>query len=184
MAGAEAHPVDGGPALPAGLQRVTRWLAALGSLWIVALMLLINADVIGRGVFDAPVRGVPELVGVSIVGIVFLQLADTLRCGRLTRADMFLGPLRRRRPALGAAVQAVFHGLGASLMGLILWAAGPQWVDAVRIGEYVGALGDFMAPVWPVRLAMLAGLGVGALTFAWLAMVEARLAWQLRRGGA
>jgi hypothetical protein len=37
------------------------------------------------------VRGVTELVSLSIVGIVFLQLADTLRVGRFTRADVLLG---------------------------------------------------------------------------------------------
>ncbi|MBL0919517.1 MAG: TRAP transporter small permease subunit [Hydrogenophaga sp.] len=147
-------------------------------------MLLINADVVGRGAFGSPVRGVTELVSLSIVGIVFLQLADALRCGRLTQADVFLGPLRQRQPALGAALQAVFHGLGALLMGLILHATWPQLVDAVRIGEYVGALGDFTAPVWPVRLVVLLGLVATVLTFALLAVAEARMAWRLRRGGA
>ena len=53
-------------------------------------MLLINSDVLGRNLFNAPVRGVTELVSLSIVGIVFLQLADTLHSGRFTRADVLL----------------------------------------------------------------------------------------------
>lgn len=84
--------------LPFGLHRLTQGLNALGSLMILGLMLLINADIIGRTGFNAPVRGVTELVSLSIVGIVFLQLADTLRCGRFTRADMLLDRLKRTQP--------------------------------------------------------------------------------------
>ena len=73
--------------MPGGFQRLTQALNALGTLWIVALMLLINADVLGRDLLGTPVRGVTELVSLSIVGIVFLQLADTLATGRMTRAD-------------------------------------------------------------------------------------------------
>ena len=70
-------------------------LNALGTLWIVLLMLLINTDVLGRNLLNAPVRGVTELVSLSIVGIVFLQLADTLHSGRITRADVLLQSLER-----------------------------------------------------------------------------------------
>ena len=75
-------------------------------------MVLINSDVLGRNLLGAPVRGVTELVSLSIVGIVFLQLADTLRSGRFTRADVLLDRLKRSRPAGAARLQAVFHGVG------------------------------------------------------------------------
>jgi len=179
--GPGAAPADAPPALPRALARLTQSLNALGSLWIVGLMLLINADIVGRNAFHAPVRGVTELVGLSIVGIVFLQLADTLRCGRFTRADLLLGPLQRRRPALAAGLESLHHALGAVLMGLIQWAAWPRFLDTWAVGEYVGALGDFMAPVWPVHLLMLAGLAVTTLSFAWVAALHARRAWALAR---
>lgn len=167
---------------PRPLVWLTRALNVAGALWTVALMLLINADVIGRNAFGTPVRGVSELVGLSIVGIVFLQLADTLRCGRFTRADVWLGPLRQRRPALGAALQALHAALGAALMAVILWAAWPQFLDVARVGEYVGALGDFTVPLWPVRLLIVLGLGLTALTFAIMALSLGRRAWRLRHG--
>ncbi len=172
-----------GEPLPFGLQRLARALNALGTLWIVALMLLINADVAGRNLLDAPLRGVTELVSLSIVGIVFLQLADTLHSGRFTRAEVLLSQLQRRRPAGAALLQALFHAVGALLMAVILWAAWAPLVESVRIREYVGAIGDFTAPVWPVRLIMLVGLTVTGLTFALLALSDLRRALRLRRGG-
>lgn len=158
--------------LPFGLHRITQWLNALGTLMIIGLMLLINTDIIGRTGFDAPLRGVTELVSLSIVGIVFLQLADTLRCGRFTRADMLLDKLKRNRPLLAARLQALYHLLGALLMVVILWAAWPSLIESITSREYVGALGDFTAPVWPVRLMMLIGLATTALTFVLLAFID------------
>lgn len=166
--------------VPAILRRLARLLAALGSLWVLGLMVLIVADVIGRNLLDAPVRGTTELIGLSIVGIVFLQLADALLCGRLTRAEIWLAPLRRRRPALAFAWLSVFDLLGALFMALVLLAAVPDLLDAVRVGEYVGALGDFRLPLWPVRLLIVVGLSVTALSFVLLAVAHGRRAW---RGG-
>ena len=154
-----------GSTLPWGLHRLTGAMNALGTLWILGLMVLINADVIGRDVFASPVRGVTELVSLSIVGIVFLQLADTLRAGRFTRADVLLDRLQTTRPALADGLHAAFHAVGAALMLVILWASWQPLMDSVRIQEYVGAIGDFQAPVWPIRLITLIGLAVTALCF-------------------
>ena len=154
-----------GRALPLGLHRLTGAMNALGTLWILALMVLINADVLGRNLLSSPVRGVPELVALSIVGIVFLQLADTLRVGRFTRADVLLDRLARSSPRLHDGLHAVFHAIGAALMTVILWASWEPLVESVRIQEYVGAIGDFQAPVWPIRLITLLGLAVTALVY-------------------
>jgi len=167
--------------LPWGLHRVTQGLNALGTVMILGLMLLINTDIVGRTGFNAPVRGVTELISLSIVGIVFLQLADTLRCGRFTRADMLLDRLKRNQPVLAARLQGLYHLLGALLMVAILWAAWPTLIDAIVTREYIGAFGDFTAPVWPVRLMMLVGLGMTALTFVLLAWIDLQRARALAR---
>ncbi len=166
--GAVASDAYGG-ALPFGLHHLVSGMNALGTLWILALMALINLDVFGRNLFDAPVRGVTELVSLSIVGIVFLQLGDTLRTGRFTRADILLDRLKLRWPKLADALHAVYHLVGMVLMLIILSASWEPLMESIHIREYVGAIGDFQAPVWPVRLIMLLGLSVTALCFLLLA---------------
>ena len=173
-----------GRALPGKFHRLVQALNALGTVWIIALMVLINSDVIGRNLFDAPVRGVTELVSLSIVGIVFLQLADTLRSGRFTRAEILLDRMRSASPVWCARLQAVYHLVGSALMCTILWAAWRPLVEAIRIREYVGAIGDFTAPVWPIRLIMLVGLSVTALTFLLLAREDLKRARVLAAQGA
>lgn len=158
-----------GVALPFGMHRLTGAMNALGTLWILALMVLINLDVFGRNLLATPVRGVTEMVSLSIVGIVFLQLADTLRAGRFTRADVLLDQLKKSRPAVADALYMVFHLVGLALMVVILLASWEPLVESVRIQEYVGAIGDFQAPVWPVRLITLVGLSTTALCYLLLA---------------
>jgi TRAP-type mannitol/chloroaromatic compound transport system permease small subunit len=155
-----------GGALPLGLHHLVSGMNAL--------MVLINLDVFGRNLLDAPVRGTTELVSLSIVGIVFLQLGDTLRTGRFTRADILLDRLKRSRPALADALHALYHGVGMVLMLIILSASWEPLMESIRIREYVGAIGDFQAPVWPVRLIMLVGLSVTALCFLLLAWKDLR----------
>ena len=168
--------------LPFGLHRITQALNALGTLLIIGLMLLINTDIVGRTGFDAPVRGVTELVSLSIVGIVFLQLADTLRTGRFTRADVLLDRLKTTRPALCDTLHALFHLVGMALMLVILAASWTPLMESIEIREYVGAVGDFQAPVWPVRLITLVGLAVTALTFGLLAWLDIARLRSRKRG--
>ena len=66
-------------------------LNAIGTVWIIALMALICADVVARNFFDQPLPRVPEFVGYSIVAIVFLQLPNTLQLKKLIQADAFIG---------------------------------------------------------------------------------------------
>jgi TRAP-type mannitol/chloroaromatic compound transport system permease small subunit len=162
--------------LPRGLATVTRVLNAAGSVWIMALMALIVADVAGRDLFGHPIRGVTEILSLSIVGIVFLQLGDTLRAGRFTRADVLLNRLRRVRPRLAHLLLGLYNFAGAVFLAIILWASWEPLVDSIRIGEHVGAIGDFTAPTWPIRLIILVGAAVTATAFLLLAVAEFRAA--------
>jgi len=162
--------------LPRGFAALTRAMNAVGSAWILALMALIVADVAGRDFFDHPVRGVTEILSLSIVGIVFLQLGDTLRAGRFTRADVLLDRLGRDRPRVAHLLLGCYDLAGALLLGIILWASWAPLVDSIRIGEHVGAIGDFTAPTWPIRLIIVAGSAVTAVAFLLLAVAEFRAA--------
>jgi TRAP-type mannitol/chloroaromatic compound transport system permease small subunit len=120
------------------------------------------------------------MVSLSIVGIVFLQLADTLHAGRFTRADILLDRIKKAKPGVVDILHAVFHLVGLSLMIAILLASWSPLVESVRIQEYVGAVGDFQLSVWPIRLITLVGLIATAATFLLLAWIDIRR-WLARR---
>ena len=96
-------------ASPGLFRRLTAVLAGAGSVWIVLVMFLVCADVAGRYLMNRPIEGVAELVALSIVGIVFLQLAHTLSVERFIRSDVFILPLLQRKPRAGYALQGVQH---------------------------------------------------------------------------
>jgi len=143
---------------------------SIGTAWVFVLLVIINLDIGGRALFNHPVRGVPEIVALSIVACVFLQIAHTLKVGRLTRSDILLNWLQSRHPAIKHMLEAVYYLIGGCLMAVLFKASIPLFSKAWRIDEYVGAQGDFMAPVWPVKLIILIGCAAGAIQFLLMAI--------------
>jgi TRAP-type mannitol/chloroaromatic compound transport system permease small subunit len=141
----------------------------IGSLWILGMTLAVVADVTGRYLFNAPINGTAEMVTISVVAVLYLQLAYTLRSGRMTRSDAFYTRLVARRPALGNALGLVFHLAGACLAAAIMIGAWPKWLAAWREGYYVGVIDVFTFPEWPLLLIIFLGCGLTGLQFVLLA---------------
>lgn len=139
------------------LDRVTAVFSALGTALILGIMLLIAADVTGRFFLGKPIAGVPEMVAMSILAIVFLQIANTLARGKLTRSDAFLKMLRNRSPRLSDGLDAVLHGAGAWLIWMLITAFFPLFMRSYGRGQMIGTVGQFLAPIWPVHGIVLLG---------------------------
>ena len=180
------EPVDDGPEgeairPPAGapdlVGRVSEVFNAIGTAWIFGILILVNTDVAGRYFFDSPVRGVAEIVSLSIVGIVFLQLPSTLRRGRLTTADALFSKLQAARPRVAMLLGAAYDLIGCALFVVLLQASYPYFTVAWEHNLYVGAAGDFTAPTWPIKLIVLIGCAAMIVQFLALALVRLRAAF-------
>lgn len=173
---ASSTPERAGPAheRPTPFSRFVSGLNALGTLWIILLMVLINADIFGRTALDAPIAGVPELVAFSIVGIVFLQLAHTLRTGSMTRSDVFLNVLERRAPRVRSLFLAFFHLTGTVLLAIVAWKFLPSLIDAYQrpARHFMGNPGFFTIVQWPLFGLMLIGIVTTAVQFCVLAITD------------
>ncbi len=152
-----------------GLSRVANTLAiasnALGTLVVLALVVVLNVDVIARGVFSAPLKGTYEIVQFSVVLIVFLQLADVVRVDRLTRSDGFLNLLHHRRPGLTANLRRIINAISAIFMGLIAYITFPEFLHMWGTNDYSGVPGLFTLPWWPVKLVITLGTALSCLIF-------------------
>ena len=137
--------------------RLTISLNVIGTLLILAIMLLVNADVIGRSLLNNPISGVPEMVSLSIVAIVFLQVAQTFRMGRLTRAEAILNFVKKRWPRVLALIEVTFSAAAIFLILQLLLASQPLFMKAWIRNTYEGTIGDFTVPIWPVKLIILIG---------------------------
>ncbi|MGI9508137.1 MAG: TRAP transporter small permease [Geminicoccaceae bacterium] len=171
----------------------------LGTVVIFALVAVMNVDVIARGLFHAPLRGVVEVVIFSLVLIVFLQLPDVIHSNRLTRSDGFLQLADRKAPWLGGGLRRVIDFAAFVFMALITWTIWPEFLesfetcqfsDAQALGgddgllaglgialsrcEYFGTPGIFVAPWWPVKLAVAASVTLCAVIFLFKALLGER----------
>ncbi len=147
-------------------------LAAVGTVWTFALMILICADVIGRSFLNLPITGVAEIAAHSVVGIVFLQIGATIYARRMTRADFLIDGITRRSPGLGHGIEAAFLLLGAACMAFIAWAAWPGMVNAFKAREFFGVQGLFTVPTWPFRALIVLGGVAGSIAHLALFVVE------------
>jgi len=136
-------------------------LNVIGSIWVFLMMLLITADVVGRAFFNNPLFGVPELVKVSLVGLIWCQMAHTLKIGAHLRSTILLDrmtPLARRLVEILACV------MGAIIFALIVYSGWDSMIEGWRIGEFEGEE-PVRVPTSPVRTLLLIGAALTAMQF-------------------
>ena len=84
---------------------------------------------------------------------------------------LVLGTLSFRLREAGIDRTTIGYLSWVALAYAFKWAWAPL-VDSVRIFEYVGAVGSFQIPVWPIRLITLLGLATTLICFALLASAD------------
>ncbi|MDP7425152.1 MAG: TRAP transporter small permease [Rhodospirillales bacterium] len=132
-------------------------LNGIGTLAIFGLMILINWDIFGRALFNSPLKGVPEIVSLSIVGIVFLQIAHSLQKGSFTRSDALFNTFRKRFRKAANFLQGIYHLAGAFIFTMIVKATWPRLISAWQENEYIGTEGYLVVVTWPFRLLIVIG---------------------------
>jgi len=150
-------------------------LNAIGTAWVAAITVLICADILGRALFSFPIIGVPEIVKVSVVAIVWLQMAHTLKIGGHLRSDVVLGRLPRRGRAV---VNLLAYALGALVFGLLVFSGWNTMILAWEMGEFEGEE-PVRVPTYPLRSIVLLGAGLTSLQF--LLMAVGVIGGMLRR---
>ena len=134
-------------------EAVVRALLAAAALIIFLLGFLVCADIVGRAVFNAPVKGTPEIVSMSIVIICFLLAGYSVQSGGMIYTDVLCAMFGARGVALAKLASAV---LGIGFFGLIVWGSYEPMLHAWASGEYEGE-GALRVPVWPARVSVVAG---------------------------
>ncbi len=133
--------------------RLVHGLLAVAAAIIFLLSFLVVADVIGRGLFNSPVKGTPEIVSMSIVIICFLLAAYAVQSGGMLRTDVIVGMFGRRGHAFADLASGV---LGAAFFILIVWGSFEPALHSWVSNEFEGE-GALRVPVWPARFVVMAG---------------------------
>lgn len=142
-------------------ERLVYLLLAAAALLAFCLGFLVVADVIGRSIFNTPVRGTPEIVSMSIVVICFLLAAYAVQSRGMIYASVLTNLLGWRGPVISTLLSAV---LGALLFGLIAWGGWDPFMHSIMTYQFEGE-GALRVPVWPARLAVMLGTALVMLNY-------------------
>lgn len=140
-------------------------LAALGTMMIGALMVIICADIVARNGLGQSLPLVSELGALALVMIVYLQLATTIRHDRLVRADVLIEGIARRFPRLGLVLETLFDLAGAVVIAILAWSTLGILERDLRATQFIGITGVLTVPTWPFRVLILLGATVAAVQF-------------------
>lgn len=147
---------------------------AVGTLMVIALIAVVNYDIVARGLFNKPFHGAVEVVQFTMVLIVFLQLPDVIRVGRLTRSDGFLGLMQTRRPPVGRIMSGTIDFISAAFMVIVAIAIWPEFLEMWATNDYFGVPGVFTAPWWPIKLVIFASAVLCTIHFALRIVIHAK----------
>jgi TRAP-type C4-dicarboxylate transport system permease small subunit len=143
----------------------TQALNIIGTVLILAMAVAVNADIIGRNGFNHPIAGVLEFIGLSIVAVVFLQMANTLREDRHVSNDVFIRMIAAASPRLASTLYAAFNIVGAALMLTIVIYVWPIVRENYEGGYYAGTAHVIEIPIWPFMAIIVLGAATTAIQF-------------------
>ena len=159
-----------------GFGRFTAGLSIVGTVLIIIMAAAVNSDIVGRDLFNHPIAGVTEFIGLSIVAVVFLQMANTAREGRHINNDLIIATVGRYNPKLAKLFYALFELVAAMLFALVVWFVWPIFLDNYRGGYFKGTSGYVEIPLWPFTGIVFIGAAAAAIQHLLLATRELRAA--------
>jgi len=131
---------------------------------VLAMMVHICADVVGKMIFASPIPGTLGYVAsYYMVAVTFLPLAYVAHSGGHIRVEFFTEnwpPRRIRR------IDGVIALLGVGIVGWFALEAGKSAQFSMSVGEQTEIAGGYL-DIWPSRWLLV--IGGGALSLYWLA---------------
>lgn len=144
---------------------INRVVAGVGTALILGQMALICSDIFGRAALNHPVPGVFEVIELTIVAIVFLQLPNAVQTNGFIRSDALFASVSRRRPRLAQGMETVYCSIGALVLFAIAWGMWDQLDRAITRNLFTGNPGIYTAPIWPAYACVVTGAALGALNY-------------------
>ena len=162
------------PTFSAWLGRLALWLLLLGTVGMIAAMLVGVADVVGTEFFGRPVLGTLEFTESTMVLVVFGALAYAQERRAHIRVELLYSHVGPRGKSF---MEAVTHIVAFLFFALMAWQGYVELLYSWEIME--STMGSVRFPLYPARSLLLLGL---ALLLLRLAIDIAQDIGRLRRG--
>lgn len=144
--------------------RATEWLSTVSAFWALLLAAIYLYDILGRELFNRPFPGTHEIVGNSIVGILFLELPASIKRGAMLRTTLIYDTVSEAKRRL---IDCVSYLFGIALFLAIIFGGWDSMIVSWQKLEFEGA-GAFEVPVYPVRTLIIVFSAICALIYAQL----------------
>jgi TRAP-type C4-dicarboxylate transport system permease small subunit len=144
--------------------RATEVLSTVSAFWALLLAAIYLYDILGRELFNKPFPGTHEIVGNSIVGILFLELPSSIKRGAMLRTTLVYDTVRESTRRL---IDCVSYALGIMLFLAIIFGGWESMIVSWQKREIEGA-GAFEVPVYPVRTLIIVFSAICAFIYAQL----------------
>ncbi len=130
-----------------------KYLTAIGGgILIVAMMLLVTTDVLGRFFFSKPVQGTTELTEFMMVALLYLSLAHTQALKGHINVDIFLSYFKKRTKLV---FDLFTYLVGFFLFVLITWQGTLAAIKAWTFWETTFGVIPF--PLFPAKVLVPLG---------------------------
>jgi TRAP-type mannitol/chloroaromatic compound transport system permease small subunit len=160
----------------AWLGRLALWLLLLGTVGMIAAMLVGVADVVGTEFFGRPLLGTLEFTESTMVLVVFGALAFAQERRAHIRVELLYGHVGPRGKSF---MEAVTHIVAFVFFALVAWMGYVELLYSWEIKE--STMGSVRFPLYPARVLLLIGV---ALLLVRLAVDVVQDIGRLRRGEA
>jgi TRAP-type C4-dicarboxylate transport system permease small subunit len=135
---------------------VTRWLNWMAAAALIAVMVIVCANVIGRSFFETPVKGTVDIVSLLGALVIAWAIAYTQVVKGHIRVDLLV---QRLPPRLQSTVDSIIDLFGLALFALISW----QTIIFAKVNFEVGELSEVLKlPITP--FASVVAIGCIAIT--------------------
>ena len=126
-------------ALREKLQKINRWIAGVGACFLIPLMLITAADVVGRDVFNHPIPGVIELSQYLLAVSILLGLAYTQQIKGHVGVSVLISRLSTRAQiimSLFGTLVGLFLFILLAWQGLVIGLEEKTVSDMLRVPQY------------------------------------------------
>ncbi|OGP67889.1 MAG: hypothetical protein A2169_07860 [Deltaproteobacteria bacterium RBG_13_47_9] len=130
---------------------VTRWLNWTAAAAIIAVMVIVCANVIGRGFFERPVKGTVDIVSLLGAIIIAWAIAYTQVLKGHIRIDLFVEKLP---PRIQSIIDSLMDLIGLALFTVISW----QTLLFTKANFQIGELSEVLKiPITPFAFVVAMG---------------------------
>ena len=142
------------------ISHMERWLSPIesvlniaGALLICFMMLFTMSEIIGRYLFNRPIKGHVEIVELVMAGVIFLGIAFTQKVGGHPRMELLLTRVVKGRLRLIVESSTLLLALFVFAI-IVVWSLEASVVYSLKMGDSTPLL---LWPTWPSKLCIPVG---------------------------